>query len=211
MIATYAYFVRIKKHVQYPDMRKVVFDIETRNIFSEVGKNDATLLDISIVATYDSETNTYDSYTVEELPRLWPLLEKADMLIGFNSDHFDIPLLNKYYPGDITNIKSLDLLVEVRKVLGRRLRLDTLAEGTLGSKKSGHGLQATRWWKEGKVDEIRKYCIDDVRLTKELYDYALKHHKLKYADVGTTREIKLDTSQWEVIETPSVMTHTLPF
>ncbi len=192
-------------------MRKVVFDIETRNIFSDVGKNDATLLDISIVAAYDSETNTYDSYAVEELPRLWPLLEKADMLIGFNSDHFDIPLLNKYYPGDITNIKSLDLLVEVRKVLGRRLRLDTLAEGTLGSKKSGHGLQATRWWKEGKVDEIRKYCIDDVKLTKELYDYARKHGKLKYADVGAIREIKLDTSQWEVIETPSVMTHTLPF
>lgn len=192
-------------------MRKVVFDIETRNIFSEVGKNDPTLLDISIVAAYDSETDSYDSYAVEELPRLWPIIERADMLIGFNSDHFDIPLLNKYYPGDITSIKSLDILNEVKNALGRRIRLDTLAEGTLGSKKSGHGLQATRWWKEGKVDLIRKYCIDDVRLTKELYDYARKHKKLKYADVGTVREIKLDTSNWESVGSKSVMTHTLPF
>ena len=76
------------------------------------------------------------------------------MLIGFNSDHFDIPLLNKYYPGDLTKIKSLDLLVEVKRSLGRRLRLDTIAEATLGMKKSGHGLEATRWWKEGKADLV---------------------------------------------------------
>lgn len=192
-------------------LRKVVFDIETRNIFSDVGKNDPSLLDISIVATYDSETNSYDSYTVEELGRLWPIIERADVLIGFNSNHFDIPLLNKYYPGDITSIKSLDLLVEVHASLGRRIRLDSIAEGTLGKKKSSHGLQAVRWWKEGKVDLIRTYCIDDVRLTKEIYDYARKHGKLKYADVGKIRDIKIDTKDWETIPEKSVMTHTLPF
>jgi DEAD/DEAH box helicase domain-containing protein len=192
-------------------IRKIVFDIETANIFDDVGSNDPTKLDISIVGAYDSATDTYTSYSVEELPKFWSVIERADMLIGFNSDHFDIPLLNKYYPGDLTKIKSLDLLVEIKGALGRRLRLDTVAEATLGAKKSGHGLEATRWWKEGKHDLVRKYCLDDVKLTKEIYDYALKNKELKYIDFGEIKNIKLDTKDWEKIEEKPALTHTLPF
>jgi DEAD/DEAH box helicase domain-containing protein len=193
-------------------IRKVVFDIETANVFSDVGgSNDSTKLDISIVGAYDSATNTYATYSVAELPKLWKIIEKADMLIGFNSDHFDIPLLNKYYPGDLAHIKSLDLLVEVRNVLGRRLRLDTIAEATLGINKSGHGLEAVQWWKEGKEDLVRKYCEDDVRITKEVYDYARKHKELKYKDFGDIKTIKLNPKEWEVVDAPVAMTHTLPF
>ncbi len=192
-------------------IRKIVFDIETSNIFDDVGSNDSTKLDISIVSAYDSKTDTYESYSVPELTKLWPLIERADMLIGYNSDHFDIPLLNKYYPGDLTKIKSLDLLVEIRKSLGRRLRLDTIAEATLGINKSGHGLQAVQWWKEGKEDLVRKYCTDDVKITKEVYDYALKNKELKYKDFGEIRTIKLDVSDWEKIKEPVAMTHTMPF
>ncbi len=193
--------------------RIVVFDIETSNTFDDVGSgNDASKLDISIVAAYDSTTDSYDSYAVEELPRLWNIIEHADVLVGYNSDHFDIPLLNKYYPGDLTLIKSLDLLVEVKQALGRRLRLDTLAEATLGTKKSGHGLEAIQWWKEGKEDLVRKYCVDDVRITKELHDYALKHKELKYKDFGEIKSIKLDTRAWHTLPTDrAAMTHTLPF
>lgn len=193
-------------------IRKVVFDIETANVFSDVGgANDATKLDISIVGAYDSTTDSYATYSVEELPQLWPIIERADMLIGYNSDHFDIPLLNKYYPGDLTTIKSLDLLVEVKNALGRRLRLDTIAEATLGTNKSGHGLQAVQWWKEGKEDLVRKYCEDDVRITKEVYDYARKHKELIYKDFGEKRVIKLNTKDWEKIAEPTALTHTLPF
>ncbi len=193
-------------------IRKVVFDIETANIFADVGSsNDSSKLDISIVGAYDSATDTYATYSVEELPKLWAIIERADMLIGFNSDHFDIPLLNKYYPGDLTAIKSLDLLVEVKKSLGRRLRLDTIAEATLGVNKSGHGLEAVQWWKEGKEDLVRKYCEDDVRITKEVYDYARKHKELKYKDFGEIKTIKLDTREWEKIVEPAALTHTLPF
>lgn len=178
-------------------MRKIVFDLETKNIFDDVGSTDPAALDMSIVCIHDSETDEYSSYLEEELSKLWPILEKADMLIGFNSDHFDIPLLNKYYHGDLTKIKSLDLLKEVKKSLGRRLKLDTLADATLGKNKIGKGLDAIVWWREGKVDELRKYCIEDVRITKELYNYALSHGHLKYRDGDKLKEIPLDTSSWE--------------
>jgi len=192
-------------------LRKIVFDIETANIFEDVGSSDPAKLDISIVGVYDSATDTYETYKIEELPKLWPRIEQADVLIGYNSDHFDIPLLNKYYPGDLTKIKSVDLLVEVKRVLGRRLRLDSVAEATLGVNKSGHGLEATQWWKEGKEDLVRKYCLDDVKITKEIYDYALKHKELKYKNFGEVKTIKLDTKEWEIIKEPSALTHTLPF
>jgi DEAD/DEAH box helicase domain-containing protein len=189
----------------------VVFDIETSNIFSETGSNDPTKLDISIVGVYDAKKDSYSSYAQEEFGALWPVLERADILVTFNGDHFDIPLLNKYYPGNLHAIKSLDLLVEVKKVLGRRLRLDTLAEATLGTQKSGHGLQATQWWKEGKHDLVRKYCLDDVRITKDLYEYALAHKELFYTDFGEKKTIKLDTKHWRSVENPATLTYTLPF
>lgn len=191
-------------------MRKIVFDLETKNTFQEVGGNDPTLLDISIVGIYDSETNTYKSYLQEELSQLWPILERADLLIGYNSNYFDIPLLNKYYNGNLAVIPSLDILAEIKKVLGRRIRLDSVAEGTLGKKKSGDGLQAVTWWKEGNIENIRKYCLLDVQITKEIYDYALEHGSLKYKDFSGIREIKIDTSTWEK-SSKTALTYSLPF
>ncbi|MDQ5893677.1 MAG: hypothetical protein QG640_689 [Patescibacteria group bacterium] len=194
-------------------MRKITFDIETRNTFQDVGSTESSALDISVVCIHDSLTDEYSSYLQEDLPKLWPIIEQADMLITFNGDHFDIPLLNKYYSGDLTKIKSLDLLVEVRNSLGRRIKLDTLAEATLGKNKSGHGLDAITWWQQGEIEKIIKYCIEDVKITKEIYEYALKNGKLKYKDLGaggTIRDIKLDTSKWET-KNESSMTFTLPF
>ncbi len=191
-------------------MRKIVFDIETRNVFQDVGVRDPAALDISIVCIYDSETDSYSSYLQEELKTLWPIIEKADMLIGFNSNHFDIPLLNKYYPGDLSKIKSLDLLNEIKNSLGRRIGLNAIAEATLGKKKIGHGLEAIQWWKNGEIDKLRKYCVEDVKITKELYDHALKSGSVNYLDGTTKKEIKLDTSLWEKAGGES-MTFTLPF
>jgi DEAD/DEAH box helicase domain-containing protein len=189
-------------------MRKITFDIETKNFFDETGSNDPASLDVAVVCIHDSESDSYSSYFEQDLGKLWPLLEKTDILIGFNSDHFDIPLLDKYYSGDLTKIKSIDLLKEVKKSLGRRIKLDTLAEATLGRNKTAHGLMAAKWWKEGQYEKVRDYCIEDVRITKDIYDYAIKHGKLKYKDGKAIKEIPIDTSKWE-IKSEAVLTHTL--
>ncbi len=191
-------------------MRYVIFDLETQNTFQDVGSNESTALDISVGTFYDSATDKYTTVTIDELQTVWPLLEQADALVGYNSNHFDIPLLNKYYPGDLTHIKSIDLLEEIRKSLGRRLRLDSVAEATVNAKKSGHGLQAVRWWREGKIDEIKKYCEQDVRVTKKVFDYALAHGHVKFKDGSRKREIPLDISHW-MIKEDAAMTHSLLF
>lgn len=191
-------------------MRKIFLDIETRNTFQEVGKAEPALLDISVVCIYDSETNEYTSYLQEDLPKLWPIIEKADMIVTFNGDHFDIPLLNKYYNGDLTKIKSLDLLKEIKNSLGHRVGLGLVAQATLGTTKSGHGLEAIEWWKNKEIDKIIKYCIDDVKITKQIYEYALKFKKLRFKDGLEIRDIPLNTTDWEKPSNVK-MTFSLPF
>lgn len=190
-------------------MRAITFDIETANTLPTFSRGDLGQLELALVAIHDSTTGEFSSYVKEELPKLWPILEEADVLIGYNSDAFDIPLLNRYYPGDLTTIRSIDLMTEVQTALGRRLKLQSLAEGTLGRGKKGDGLQSVEWWQQGLIEKVREYCIEDVRLTREIYDYALKNGHLKYRDLRDIREIKLDTSAWEKTGPGHALTHTL--
>jgi DEAD/DEAH box helicase domain-containing protein len=190
-------------------MRYVVFDLETQNIFQEVGSSDPVDLDISVATAYDSETDTYTTVTVDEIHKLWPIIEKADALVGYNSNHFDIPLLNKYYPGDLTTIKSIDLLEDIKNALGRRLRLDSVAQATIGAKKSADGLQAVRWWREGKIKEIMKYCEQDVKVTKQVFEYARKHGHIKFKDGARNRELVLNIAHWEELDGEAAMTHSM--
>ncbi len=191
-------------------MNYIVFDIETKNSNIPGGSFIPEQLDMSIICIYDSKSDTYHSFLEPELHKLWPFIEKAEMLIGYNSDHFDIPILNKYYHGDLTHVKSLDLLKEIKSSLNRRVSLDQVAEGTLGRKKNGSGLQAIRWYKEGNFEDLRKYCLEDVKITKEIYDYALQNKNLKFKEAGQIFDIKLDTSNWNKKENNS-MTFSLPF
>lgn len=192
-------------------MRAITFDIETEWAAGGLGRLDSSNMKLTVVGVHDSSTDEYTSYLKEELNDLWPILERADVLIGYNSDSFDVPILNRYYPGDLARIRSVDLMVEVQKVLGRRLRLQSLAEATLGRGKTGNGLKAVEWWAQGQYDKVREYCIEDVRLTRELFDHALKHGSVKYKDLKEVREIKLDTSRWLEPAGSAAMTHTLPF
>ena len=192
-------------------MRYIVFDLETQNIFQDVGSNDPSDLDISVATVYDSIEDKYTTVTIDELETLWPIIEKADALVGYNSNHFDIPLLNKYYPGDLSQIKSIDMLEDIRASFGRRIRLDDVAKATLGTKKSADGLQAVRWWREGNIEPIKKYCEQDVKVTKGVFDYAREHGHIKIKDGYRKREIPLDTSHWETPGDSVALTHSLQF
>lgn len=160
--------------------KEIVFDIETQNTFFDVD-NDFKKLRVSVVSIYRYETDEYQSFTEDELSKLWPIFERADRIIGYNSEHFDLPVLNNYYLGDLLKFPHLDLLKVIKENLGIRLKLDDVATATLDNvKKSAAGLQAIQWWKEGKIDEIKKYCEQDVFVTKEVYEFGRKNKQLFY-------------------------------
>ena len=95
-------------------MRKIVFDIETKNIFSDVGTNNPADLDISVLSLYDSESQKYYSFTEEEFGEMWTFFKEADLLITYNGTHFDIPVLQKYCPFDLKNTPHLDVFTEIQ-------------------------------------------------------------------------------------------------
>ncbi len=161
-------------------MDKIVIDIETKNTFADVG-GDAYLknLDMSVVGVYSYDRNEYLCFDEHELPALGELFKRTGLIIGFCINRFDVPVLEKYFPFKLSAIPRLDILEEIELALGHRIKLDTLAKTNLGGKgKSGDGLDAPRLYREGKMEELKAYCLQDVKLTKELYDLGRKQKHL---------------------------------
>ena len=158
---------------------RLVLDLETQKEFNEVEGRKPELLGVSLVGVYSYEADRYDAYLEADLgSTLGPRLQATELLIGFNIRRFDLPVLQPYLSYPVTTLPVLDIMEDVVKHLGHRLSLDSLSQGTLGRGKSGSGLDALKWFKEGKFDLIAKYCLDDVKLTKELYDYGRAHGRL---------------------------------
>ena len=79
-------------------------------------------------------------------------------------------------------LRSLDLMVDLEQKLGHRIKLEAVAAATLGTGKSADGLQAIRWWQEGKLLEIAEYCCYDVKVTRLVHEYGARHGHVKYHD-----------------------------
>ena len=189
---------------------EVVFDIET---YGDI-RNRADLK-VTVVSVYEYETDSYRSFDEHQLNDLWPILEKATRIIGYNSKGFDAPILDKFYAGDINAIPHLDLLEKIRESAGKRFKLDDVAKATLEISKSADGLAAIKWYEEGKIDEIKKYCEQDVKVTKEVYEFG-KKNKMLYTSTltGELMPIPVDFSDFPVAEEGSVgsgVNMTLPF
>ncbi len=174
---------------------EVVLDIETQNTFQDVGGVVHDLLKVSLVGVYFYDTDAYEVFLENELQKLWPRLEIADRIIGYNTKGFDNLVLKKYYSGDLNLIPQLDLLEEITKALGYRVKLDDVAKATIGEGKTGHGLQAVEFWKEGKIKELADYCLTDVKVTKLVYEYARLNGCVRYIDrLGQLIEIPVSVA-----------------
>ncbi|KKU88913.1 MAG: hypothetical protein UY18_C0007G0011 [Microgenomates group bacterium GW2011_GWF2_47_9] len=167
-------------------MKLVVFDVETKKAFDDVGGFFPAKLGVSVAGVYfrdDEETREfYKAYREEEFPEMFRLFERAERIVGFNSINFDMPALSPYYVGNLLDMPNLDIMVEIEKVVGHRVSLDAVAKETLGEQKIGHGLDAITYYNEGDWESLEKYCLQDVKVTKELYDVGVKQGKLSFKD-----------------------------
>lgn len=176
-------------------MDKIVLDIETKNTIADVGgQENIKNLNISFVGVFSYNQNKYLSFFEKDFKRLENLLKTTGLLIGFSSNRFDIPVLSRYFNLNLKKIESLDMLDEIEEKLGHRIGLNQLAQANLGIGKTGHGLEAITFYKEGRLAELEKYCINDVKITKNLYELGKKQgHFLVPTDHGKkTVRVKLD-------------------
>lgn len=148
----------------------LVFDLETQKSFEEVGGRDKISdLRMSVGCTLEVETGRWEVYTEPEAERLIDDLLAAKTVVGFNIRRFDLRVLAPYTKKNLDQVRVLDLLEHLEKLLGHRVKLDTVAQATLGTPKSGHGLLAIEWFRTGQMDRLVEYCKDDVKITSELY------------------------------------------
>ncbi|MGD9129880.1 MAG: ribonuclease H-like domain-containing protein [Candidatus Woesebacteria bacterium] len=165
-------------------MLQVILDVETKKTFDEVGGYFPENLGISFVGACMRrnffEKGQFFSFFEKDLGELFPLLEKADVVIGFNIDGFDMPTLTNYYTGDISKIPTLDLMSKIKDSFGKRIALDAVAQETLGIGKTGDGLDAIKYYRSGALDKLEAYCLQDVKVTRDIYDHGLKTGKVKF-------------------------------
>ena len=159
------------------------FDVETRNSFQEVGGRYPERLKISVAVTFDTADNTFHRYLEADAAQLAQDLGQADLVVGYNLYGFDYPVLQQYSQDVIlAELPTVDMMVEIQKRLGFRLKLDSIATATLQVGKSADGLQAVRWWREGRVEEILEYCQQDVEVTRRVYEFGKQHRYIQYYD-----------------------------
>jgi DEAD/DEAH box helicase domain-containing protein len=162
-------------------MKGLVLDLETKRSFNEVGGAEhRAQLGVSVVGVYHYDGDRYACYREEHFDELASALKSAEKVIGFNLIGFDWPLLAVELGDWVSELPSLDLMVEAQKAIGHRVSLDALAQATLGMSKLGTGLDALSYYRAGDWDRLERYCLEDVKLTKALYEYALKHGQLFY-------------------------------
>jgi DEAD/DEAH box helicase domain-containing protein len=161
-------------------MRLAVLDLETQKSFRDVGRNKLHELKVSVAGWYEYATDAYLIFEEKEIPQLEERLRQVDLVIGFNIKGFDLPVLEPYLLAAISDIPVFDMLEEIVKVRGHRVTLESLAVGTLASSKSGKGLDAVRFFQEGNLEALKKYCLDDVRITKEVFDYGRANRRVLF-------------------------------
>ena len=176
----------------------VYFDLETQRSFNDVGgSSNLVKMGVSVACAYSTETGKYALYREDELDDLVALLVKADLVVGHNHVRFDYGVLEAYTVLDLAaQTVNLDMLIDLEKHVGRRLRLDAVASATLGVGKTAVGTDALKWWQKYKATgdpepflNIAEYCAYDVKVTKCVYEYGVEHGHVKYNDNSGNEQI----------------------
>jgi len=167
-------------------MRVCVFDLETRKLASELDPHGWDKLKrgeggVSALAIYDSEDKWVHLYDDTEIESVVAHLELADIVVGWNSKEFDVPVVEGLASRRLNLQKHIDLFVCTRVAITARglphrrgdYTLGSVSERTLGRNKLEKGEHAPVLANEGKWARLFRYCMDDVRLTRDLYKHIL--------------------------------------
>jgi DEAD/DEAH box helicase domain-containing protein len=185
---------------------EVIFDLETKSFFVDNGKFDPSRFGVSVLSLYrrilDESFKEIEGETLsfweKDFPGMWQIFKNADRIVGFNSLSFDVPALSPYSPSGFSKLPHFDILEELKKITGHKTSLHKIAKATLGVQKTDSGENAVLYWEKGdkkSLELLQKYCEDDVRITKDIYDYVLKNKILKFTDYwNNPREVEMDFS-----------------
>jgi hypothetical protein len=173
----------------------VYFDLETQRTANDAGGwNRKCDMRMSVGVTFSSASGGYEIYSEAQAQNLVERLRRADLVVGFNVLNFDYHVLMGYTILDlIAELPTVDLMLDIEQRLGHRLALDAIAGATLGIQKTADGIDAIKWWREGRLREIAEYCCYDVKVTRLVHEHGCRHGELFYQDrFAQRRRIAID-------------------
>lgn len=202
----------------------VFYDIETKTLASDHPNNwgDIENFGMSLAVTWDNVTNTFQTF--DDAKALYLDLLLFGRIVSFNGLRFDNVIVAHDADGDpaALDCNTFDMLADLHKRLGYRVKLDQVAEGTLDRTKIAVGTQAVEWWKA--AEELRKvtvdddssalsralklganclmkrlehYCRMDVEILRDIYRHGCKHGEVFFVSRGQKRIILVDwPSDW---------------
>ena len=78
------------------------------------------------------------------------------------------------------DLDIFDIMLDIQTLTRRpSLKLDAIAQATLGAGKSADGLMAVEWWKKGEIQKIIDYCIQDVKVTRDVFQFGRQNGFVK--------------------------------
>lgn len=154
------------------------------------GWRDFSNMGISVIGAYDYVEDRYRVFCADNSKEFAELCNARDLCVGFNNIPFDNQLIRSSSPWlSPTDANCYDLLIEIWASVGLSSEfnykthggygLDAVCEKNFGTKKSGSGALAPVLWQQGKTGEVIDYCLNDVRLTKQLFDAVLTGAPIK--------------------------------
>ena len=162
----------------------VYFDLETQKSADEVGGwHNIREMRMSIGVTYSTGRGEYKVYGEREVNGLIEELRRADLVVGFNSQRFDYTVLqghNDFF--DPEQVPTMDIMVDLQSKLQHRLSLDSVAHATFGVEKTSEGMQAIRWFREGRMMEIAEYCCFDVKITRMVHEFGMANGQIYFTN-----------------------------
>lgn len=181
----------------------VVLDLETQRTFEEIGSRNFAELGVSVCCLYTSYDQRYHHFLEKDLSRMENFLIDADLIVGFNHRKFDLPVLQPYFTCSVSDLPMFDILEDLTQKLGHRIGLDSVAQATLNVGKSSSGLEAIRYFREGRWQELIQYCENDVKITKDVFEYGLEKGEVFYLTRDGAKKIRVEVD-WldQVLDTP---------
>jgi hypothetical protein len=169
----------------------VFFDLETKRGSAQVGWSRISSMGLSLAVTY-SERDGYQTFLHHQVKQLINYLKSADAVVGFNHVEFDYKVLSAYTDENLSALNNIDMFLIIYKRTGCKISLSKLARGSLGRGKSGDGLDAIRWYTEGRFDLIEKYCEEDVSITRDLYYLGCEQGYVSYLEEERIVDVAVD-------------------
>lgn len=163
-------------------MNLVFFDLESQNLFEDVGgRENIDKLRVACGITWSTQRNDFAVYWEKDVPALLEELKSATRVIGFNLRGFDYLVLQPYAPEmRFASIPTLDMLLDLQKILGFRVSLDSIASASLGAAKTADGVQSVEWFRAGELDKVAEYCKADVDITRRVYEFGRDNGHIFY-------------------------------